>query len=53
MNDFSSSDLWASINNDMANKDIDFESFREPLNKLNSRLATWDPYDLKSPIGDQ
>ncbi len=48
MNDFSSSDLWTSINNDMANKNIDFESFREPLNKLNSRLATWDPYDLKS-----
>ena len=48
MGDFCSSDLWTSINIEMANKDIDFESFREPLNKINSRLATCDPYDLKS-----
>ena len=45
MGDFCSSNIWASLN---ANKDIDFESFRELLNKLNGRLAARDPYDFKS-----
>jgi len=48
MSSFLPSDLWADINQNIISKDIDFESFREPGNKLNSRLATWDAYDLKS-----
>ncbi len=48
MGKFEVSDLWVNINENIIKNGIDLKVFRGPGNELNSRLATWDSYDLKS-----
>jgi putative sugar O-methyltransferase len=48
MNNFKESELWLDINKELITENIDISTFREPCNKLNSRLATWDAYDKNS-----